>query len=111
VKIRYNGVLMMQVVDGVVVFMNGVELGRINMPSVEAVPKPRFNTFALDDVKPARAMELKNLTVTDSFIRNGDNIICVEVRSTELLFRTMVCLAALLIVFRHYCSCTKQVLV
>jgi hypothetical protein len=69
----------MQVVDGVVVFMNGVELGRINMPSVESVPKPRFNTYAINDVKPAEAMVFKNLTVTDSFIRNGDNIICVEV--------------------------------
>lgn len=69
----YTGIMNCNIGDGVVVYMNGVEVGRPLMPS-GTITATTFANTALTVVNTAKVV-----TIPDNLIFNGSNIIAVEV--------------------------------
>lgn len=64
--------------DGMVVYVNGVEAGRYNMPSGQ----PSYNTFAT--TYAAGNPDTGSMTISGSLFKKGTNVIAVEVHNNSL---------------------------
>lgn len=83
----YTGVLQCNVGDGAVVYVNGVEVGRPGMPTGP------FNssTLALTPIYILSTVSVvKTVTIPDNLLFNGWNVVAVEVRVLDILFRVAV---------------------
>lgn len=71
----YTGVLSMQAVDGCVVYANGVEVGRYNMPTGTI----GFSTLASASMSGVAGLTFQTITIPDALVLQGSNVIAVEV--------------------------------
>jgi len=79
---QYTGLLARLVADdGAVVYINGQEVGRINMPASPAVIS--FNTFALSSVSGSAESAWNELTLPGTLLQPGENHIAVEIHQSD----------------------------
>ena len=72
---RFSGSLTLQCVDGCVVYMNGAEISRINMPAAPTVIAFATNALLVLNAIPAETV----IPITDANVQDGVNVIAVEV--------------------------------
>jgi hypothetical protein len=73
---RYIGDVKALIDDGAVVYLNGAEIGRVNMKAGVAITG---STLALVNIQGTAQLTLRTLTIPDSAIRDGANTFAVEV--------------------------------
>ena len=66
--------------DGAVVYVNGVEVVRSNMP----VPPVTHATFAASNIADAAETAINSFTIPASYFVNGNNVIAVEIHQDDL---------------------------
>jgi hypothetical protein len=66
--------------DGAVVYVNGVEVVRSNMP----VPPVTHSTFAAGNIGGADELAVNSFTIPASYFVNGNNVIAVEIHQDDL---------------------------
>jgi hypothetical protein len=71
----YTGTLTYQADDGAVVYLNGVELGRFNMPTTAV----KRDTLASAVLAAAASVATQTITLTSAQLLPGDNVLAVEV--------------------------------
>jgi hypothetical protein len=87
----YEGTLTFHVGDGMVVYVNGAEVGRHNMPGgVIDSTTPATRTIS----KASDSADTTPLIIADSLIVNGYNLIAVEVNLAALSHGIVICLAS-----------------
>jgi predicted phosphodiesterase len=65
--------------DGAVVYVNGVEVVRSNMPA----PPVTHNTFASTNIAGTAEQEVNSFVIPSSYFVNGNNVIAVEVHQDD----------------------------
>jgi hypothetical protein len=65
--------------DGAVVYVNGTEVWRDNMPSGAV----GYRTFAASDVKGAHERSFKSASISPALLLNGTNVIAVELHQVD----------------------------
>lgn len=65
--------------DGAVVYLNGTEIYRTNMPS----GKIHYNTLAVKALSGADETSYQKVTISTSLLRKGDNVIAVEIHQAS----------------------------
>ncbi len=78
---RYAGSLAIQCADGCVVYLNAVEIGRINMPAAPSVVISTTNALTTISTVPSATV----ISIPDASIQTGVHVVAVEVR--ELVAR------------------------
>lgn len=79
---QYSGLLARLIADdGAVVYLNGQEVWRINMPAAPAVIS--FTTFALSSVSGTAESAWNELNLPASVLKPGENLIAVEIHQSD----------------------------